>query len=253
MSNAVKFTPDGGKIFLGARLLSSEGDACELRFNVSDTGIGINDEQKARLFHSFEQAESGTARKFGGTGLGLAISKRIVEMMDGKIWVESEPGKGADFIFTVKMKRGKDCQGQEDDDGSSQNLATDFSGRRALLAEDIDINREVVTALLEPTNLEVDCAEDGAEALEKFKAAPGAYDIIFMDVQMPEMDGYEATRKIRGFDHPNAKKVPIVAMTANVFLDDIEKCLAAGMNDHLGKPLDFDEVLIKLNKYLTAE
>ena len=125
-----------------------------------------------------------------------------------------------------------------------------FDGFRALLAEDVEINREIVLALLEPMCLHIDCAGNGAEALEKFSAAPGQYDIIFMDVQMPEMDGYEATRKIRSLTHPRAKEVPIIAMTANVFLEDIEKCLNAGVNDHIGKPLDFDEVIKKLNSHL---
>jgi signal transduction histidine kinase len=251
LSNAVKFTPEGGEITLGARLLSRDGEDCVLRFNVRDTGIGISGEQRARLFHSFEQAESGTARKFGGTGLGLAISKRIVEMMGGEIWVESEPGRGADFIFTVRLKSCEDDgRGEIPDDSEAGELDENFEGRRALLAEDIEINREVVMALLEPTNIAIDCAEDGIEVLGKFSGAPDSYDIIFMDVQMPGMDGYEATRKIRSLSHPHAKRVPIVAMTANVFLDDIERCIASGMNDHLGKPLDFHEVLAKLNKYL---
>jgi CheY-like chemotaxis protein len=126
----------------------------------------------------------------------------------------------------------------------------DFSGYCVLLAEDMEINREIVLTLLEPTMLSIACAENGAEALRMFSAAPGEYDMIFMDVQMPEMDGYTATRHIRALDAPRAKKVPLIAMTANVFREDIEKCLAAGMNGHVGKPLDFDEVLTALRKYL---
>ncbi|MDR2527949.1 MAG: response regulator [Synergistaceae bacterium] len=254
LSNAVKFTPEGGKISLGVRLTSKEEDRCTLRFNVRDTGIGITEEQRARLFRSFEQAESGTARKFGGTGLGLAISKNIVEMMNGKIWVESKPGEGSDFIFTARVKR---AARQEAREAKSVKAASEprqhFDGFRALLAEDVEINREIVLALLEPMCLDIECAENGAEALEKFSASPSRYDIIFMDVQMPEMDGYEATRRIRALSYPRAKEVPIIAMTANVFLEDIEKCLSAGMNDHIGKPLDFEEVLLKLNSYLSAK
>jgi CheY-like chemotaxis protein len=128
-----------------------------------------------------------------------------------------------------------------------------FAGRRILLVEDVEINREIVMCLLEPTQLEVDCAENGIEAVRMFTAAPHKYDMIFMDIQMPEMDGYEATRRIRALDVPEAKTVPIVAMTANVFREDVEKCLNAGMNDHVGKPIDFEEVLNHLRSYLGAE
>jgi CheY-like chemotaxis protein len=144
-----------------------------------------------------------------------------------------------------------DCLGPENQDREMDSgIADNFKGFHLLLAEDIEINREIVLALLEPTELEIDCAENGAEALDKFEAAPEKYDMIFMDVQMPEMDGYEATRRIRALDSPRSKEIPIVAMTANVFRQDIERCLESGMNDHIGKPLDFSEVLTKLRKYL---
>jgi CheY-like chemotaxis protein len=125
-----------------------------------------------------------------------------------------------------------------------------FAGSRLLLAEDVEINREIVLALLEPTRLEIDCAENGEEAVRLYSAAPARYDLIFMDVQMPKMDGYEATRRIRALDSPAAQTVPIIAMTANVFREDIERCLASGMNDHVGKPLNLSEVIEKLTQYL---
>jgi CheY-like chemotaxis protein len=125
-----------------------------------------------------------------------------------------------------------------------------FEGRRILLVEDVDVNREIVQALLEPTGLKIDCAENGLVAVQMFLETPEIYDMILMDVQMPELDGYEATRRIRALDHPNAKTVKIIAMTANVFKEDIEKCLEAGMDNHLGKPLNFDEVLDRLRSYL---
>jgi CheY-like chemotaxis protein len=125
-----------------------------------------------------------------------------------------------------------------------------FAGRRILLAEDVEINREIVQTLLEPTQLEIDCAENGVEAVRMFSEAPARYDMIFMDIQMPEMDGYEAAQQIRSLDNPKAKTVPIIAMTANVFKEDIEKCLASGMNNHVGKPLDFQEVINRLHSYL---
>ncbi|MDR2180074.1 MAG: response regulator [Synergistaceae bacterium] len=256
LGNAVKFTPEGGSISLDVGFVKEEEGACTLQIKVTDTGIGITPEQQSRLFASFEQAESSTSRKFGGTGLGLAISKRIVELMEGRIWIESELGKGSTFAFTLRAKRGA----AEPADGSGVGaLAADdapevrdcFDEYRVLLAEDVEINREIVLALLEPTGLSIDCAENGEEAVRLFSEAPGRYDMIFMDVQMPEVDGYEATRRIRALGVPEAKKVPIVAMTANVFREDVEKCLEAGMDDHLGKPLDFDEVLARLRKYLS--
>ncbi|MDR1902103.1 MAG: PTS transporter subunit EIIC [Treponema sp.] len=249
LSNAVKFTPEEGAIRLTAALIKEEDGICFLRVDVSDTGIGISDEQKARLFNSFEQADSGTSRKFGGTGLGLAICKRIVEMMGGRIWVDSEPGKGAVFSFTFCSKRSSEPLNAEKDAAADMGTLN-FEDMRMLLAEDVEINREIIIALLEPTNIKIDYAENGAAALRMFSQAPDTYDIIFMDVQMPEMDGYEATRRIRSLDIPKAGEVPIIAMTANVFREDIEQCLAAGMNDHVGKPLNMEAVLRVMGKYL---
>jgi signal transduction histidine kinase/ActR/RegA family two-component response regulator len=253
LSNAVKFTPDGGSISVSARLLREVYGLAAIQIEVADTGIGLTEEQRTRLFHSFSQAESSTSRKFGGTGLGLAISKSIVELMGGDIWVESEPGKGSVFIFTIQMKIGAESAlaGDSPERGEHEELVPDsLKGYRMLFAEDIEINREILVTLLEPTGIEVDCAENGAEAIEMYSAAADRYDIIFMDVQMPEMDGYEATRRIRASEAPDAGTIPIIAMTANVFREDIEKCLEVGMNDHLAKPLDIDKVLQKLREYL---
>jgi len=256
LGNAVKFTPENGSVSLAARFLGEENGVCTIQIAVTDTGIGISGEQQAKLFQSFQQAESSTTRKYGGTGLGLAISKNIVEMMGGKIWVQSEPGKGSIFAFTIQAKRGKgEKQGLLDSNANQDEQAhTDitgiFAGLRILLAEDVDINREIVMALLEPTLLKIDTAENGSVAVKKFAEAPEKYDMIFMDLQMPEMDGYEATRRIRAMNVPEAKTIPIVAMTANVFREDVEKCLEAGMNSHIGKPLDLNEALDKLRAYL---
>jgi PAS domain S-box-containing protein len=269
LGNAVKFTPEHGSISLDALFLGEEDGLCTIEIAISDTGIGISPEQQKNLFNSFAQAESSTARRFGGTGLGLAISKSIVEMMGGTIGIQSELGKGSTFSFTVQVKKGVQAHDTADDPaGIKPDITGLFAGRHILLVEDMEINREVVMALLEPTQLEIDCAENGVEAVRKFSEAPQKYDLIFMDVQMPEMDGYEATRRIRaieaelysaGMEFPKEtpkllserpKGVPIIAMTANVFREDIEKCIKTGMNSHVGKPLDFDEVLEKLNIYL---
>jgi hemerythrin-like metal-binding protein len=373
--NAVKFTPERGAIRLNAHLESRTDDACELRIDVADTGIGISREQLPDLFESFEQAEGGASRKFGGAGLGLAISKRIVEMMGGRIWAESEPGRGATFSFTARLREG-DAGGEpvlsphvdwsavrvlvadaepemteiflgltprygvecdvaagdaelesflRDDvsydvcfvdwrsggiDGaksvrrmrssgacgvivamlSAADLVTDedeameagvdrfltkpvfpseiaeminlcvapydeggdddFEGCRVLVAEDVDVNREIVIGLLEPTGMEIDCAENGAAAVRAFAGEPDRYDMILMDLQMPEMDGFEATRLIRSMSIPRGKTIPIMAITANSLREDIDRCLNAGMNDHIGKPLDVGELMGKLRKYL---
>ena len=382
LSNAIKFTPREGSIRLGASLLENREGLCTIQIDVADTGIGISQDQMPRLFKVFEQAERSTSRKFGGTGLGLAISKNIVRMMNGDIWVDSEPGKGSVFSFTIKVMSGRENRESllapginrknvrilaVDDEsdvrefymnaGEQLGIACDtagsgeealaliktnghydvyfvdwkmpgmngieltrqinrelkgiyvivmissiewivieeeakeagvnrflqkplfisaiadcineclgkpaetdndaetdhYDGYSALLAEDVEINREIVQALLEPTGMEIDCAENGEEAVRLFSSNPNKYDIILMDLQMPEVDGFEATRRIRALDFPNAREVPIIAMTANVFKEDIENCLAAGMNDHLGKPLDIKEVLTRLRKYLAKK
>ena len=384
LGNAVKFTPENGSITLKTRYLGEENGLCNIQVIVIDTGIGISPEQKSRIFKSFSQAETGITRSFGGTGLGLSISKSIVEMMGGKIWVESEAGEGSAFIFTFLSKPGvmkkrddsdhiinredirilavdddpdilsyfneimenfglscdtaasgedalklivqkghydiyfldwkmpgidglelarelkklpvaskkysiilfsavewgeiviearragvdrflakplfpsaiadtiNECIGLDQNhsqkiDGAEKGL---FAGRHILLAEDIEINREIMTALLEPTDLDIDYAHNGTEAVRMFNEAPDKYDMILMDIQMPEMDGYEATHRIRDSEPPESKTIPIIAMTANAFSKDVQRCMDAGMNGHIGKPLEFDKVLQKLRDYL---
>ena len=248
LSNAVKFTPENGSIRLDISLIEEKDNECVIRFEVADTGIGISLEQQAFLFQAFQQADSSTSRNFGGTGLGLALSKQIVDLMGGQIWIESEFGKGATFIFTIRIAKSRaDCQPKEE---APHRTTDSFPGRCVLLAEDMEINREICLALLEPAQLEIDCATDGEEALSMFNENQDRYDMILMDVQMPNMDGLEATRRIRALGTPKAESIPIIAITANVFREDVEKCLAAGMNDHLGKPMDMDLVFEKLRKYL---
>ncbi|MDR2605092.1 MAG: response regulator [Desulfovibrio sp.] len=256
LGNAVKFTPENGRVTLSISLLDESDEVCTLLTEVSDTGIGISPEQQSRLFQSFEQADSGTARRFGGTGLGLAISKSIVQMMDGDIWVESEEGKGAKFAFTFRAARGE----LSDDDasralngeitGAPLGALPRFEGVRILLADDVAVNREIADAMLEAEGAVVDDAEDGRRAYEMFKADPDRYDLILMDIHMPEMDGYEASRLIRALDIPRAADIPIIAMTADVFREDIERCREAGMDEHIGKPIDAKQMIAKLESVL---
>jgi signal transduction histidine kinase/CheY-like chemotaxis protein len=263
LSNAVKFTPQSGEIWLTAGYCGHSGDGHTIRISVRDNGIGISEEQQKRLFTSFEQAEKSTSRQYGGTGLGLAISRQIIRLMNGKLWVESEVGKGATFTFEICLPEDHDSTkplldqsadivhiAEHDPNESDDNYTDLFCGRRILLAEDVEINREIVQTLLEPTGAQIDVAVNGAEALRMFSENPESYDLILMDVQMPEMDGHEATRRIRALSNPRAALVPIIAMTANVFKEDIEKCLEAGMNAHIGKPVDFNETIKVINLHL---
>jgi len=254
MTNAIKFTPDNGKVQLNAQKLEEKDDEVTVRIEVADSGIGISPEQQAKLFSAYNQADRTIAKQFGGTGLGLAISKRIIEIMQGKIWVESELGKGAKFIFTLKMKKGK--QGAAAGASATApvpNLkAADLhlQGYTILAAEDMDFNREVLSKYLEKTGVTLDYAENGKEAVEKFKVNYEKYCMILMDINMPEMDGDEATRIIRALDIPKAKEIPIVAMTADVFKEDVEKCLSVGMNDHISKPIVPKIIYTKIKQHL---
>ncbi|MCL2874138.1 MAG: ATP-binding protein [Defluviitaleaceae bacterium] len=251
LTNAAVYTPEGGQISLDVSFVGESSGTRELRFEVADNGIGIPPELQDKLFESFERADSSTSRKYGGTGLGLPISKRLTELMDGTIHLESEVGKGSKFIFTVKLAiPDSSMSSSQSADDSTQIEYTDFAGKKLLLAEDMEINAEILIALLDGTGLIIDVAKNGREAVTKVTANPDLYDLIFMDMQMPEMDGLEATRQIREIPHEAAKQVPIIAMTANVFTDDIENCLEVGMNDHIGKPLDMGVVFEKLKKYL---
>ncbi|GHV39508.1 hypothetical protein FACS1894187_19560 [Synergistales bacterium] len=251
IGNAVKFTPENGRITLSAFFDGEADGLCTLRFLVRDSGIGITSEQKNKLFQSFQQAEESTTRKYGGTGLGLALSKQIVELTGGNIWVDSAPGEGSTFGFTTKAPRTEPVPENEEAADVGEDIKPgEFKDRVILLAEDVEINREILISLLESSEATIDSVEDGLQAVEMFEKNPERYHLILMDVQMPVMDGYEAARRIRAAENIYAAKVPIVAMTANVFQEDIERSLASGMNAHLGKPVDLTKLLVALRRYL---
>ncbi len=249
LGNAVKFTDQGGRVGLDVSRLEG-GNGAALRFAVRDNGIGMTGKQLSRLFTPFEQADHSIASRFGGTGLGLAISRNLIHQMGGEIRVNSAPGQGSTFTFDLAFARAAEpaCAPGPDLDES----CPDLSGKRLLLVEDIAINRMIVLELLHRTNAVIDEAGDGQEALELFEKSPeGHYDLIFMDIQMPRLDGYEAARRIRELERRDAMSVQIIAMTANAYREDIDRALSAGMNGHLAKPIDINSVTRLLTEILT--
>ena len=256
LSNATKFTPDDGYITFSAKLHNRLTDKCDIKMYVKDSGIGMTKQEQEKLFNVFQQAQAGTARQYGGTGLGLAISKRILELMGGEIWIESEPGQGSCFFFTASfgisdnIKDVADFVQTKKSESNATTCHIDFTGKTILLVDDVEINLEIFIAMLEQTNIKIDTAKSGKEAFDTFASKQELYDLILMDMQMPEIDGLEATKMIRALNTSKSASIPIIAMTANVFKEDIEKCLAAGMNDHLGKPVNMGEIMKILSRYL---
>ncbi|MCP4695589.1 MAG: response regulator [Gammaproteobacteria bacterium] len=254
LNNAIKFT-DHGEVEIS---VAAQGEnPTELEFAVCDSGIGISAEQQQKLFHSFSQVDAGTTRKYGGTGLGLAISRQLAELMGGGMGVESEPGRGSTFRFSVRFERASEEEIARalcfKNKKTHQQQSGSIQGAHILLAEDNPINQQLATAILEQAGLRVTVAGNGKEALAKLaerakQAKNGAFDAVLMDIQMPEMDGYEAARLIR--DNPRYEKLPVIAMTANALKGDEQKCLAAGMNDYVAKPIDVDCLFAVLGKWI---
>jgi CheY-like chemotaxis protein len=236
LSNAVKFTPANGSIEVTAEEVFYQDGEGMYRFSVKDTGIGIDPQQAKKLFTPFTQANEKISTSYGGTGLGLVISKNIVQLMAGDIEIDTFPGKGTTFYFTIKVKAELGDAVQKN---MKADVVPDFSGKRLLIVDDIEINREICLELFRETGAEMETAADGQQAFEKYlKNDAYYYDMILMDMRMPVMDGCEATKKIRACSRKDANSIFIVAMTANVLEEEIKQAHDAGMNAHIAKPLD---------------
>lgn len=245
LGNAVKFTKEQGAVTLTIREEKCEGERADLYFSVQDNGIGISEEDQPRVFRAFEQAQSTTVSRQKGTGLGLSISSRLIQMMGGKIELESRLGEGSRFFFRITVPLGE--AGEEEQDRQP----VSFEGFRILVVEDNELNAEIATAILEDAHFQVDCVHDGSQAVQRMKeTAPGTYDLILMDIMMPVMDGLDATRAIRAMDREDCRSIPIIAMSANAFDDDLKKSVECGMNGHLSKPVEIDKMYKVLRKIL---
>ena len=246
LGNAVKFTPQGGEVTLTVEEAGApSGQEALVRFTVRDTGVGIPKEEQDRVFRAFEQASGANPAKQQGTGLGLSISSRLVQLMGSSIRLESAPGEGSAFSFAVPLTLGR-----EEDAGTETEELT-FSGRRILVVEDNELNAEIAQCLLEERDFTVECVYDGSQAVERIRSTPpGTYDVILMDIMMPVMDGLDATRAIRAMDREDCKTIPIIAMSANAFDDDLKKSVACGMNGHLSKPVEVEKLYQVLHQVL---
>ncbi|WP_421933751.1 ATP-binding protein [Phenylobacterium sp.] len=243
VSNALKFTSQGG-VTLTVRQDEAANDCGRLRMEVTDTGIGVTAEQIEQLFERFTQADASVSRRYGGTGLGLAICKRTVELMGGTLGAVSTPGQGSTFWFELTLPRTDAFEAEDGDDAETLDLDAPL---RLLVVEDVAVNRELIATLLTPFDVEITTAEDGEQAIAAVCAQP--FDLVLMDVQMPVMDGLTATRAIRALPHPHLRGLPIIAMTANVLPDQVQTCLDAGMDDHLGKPISPARLLAVLAEW----
>lgn len=247
LGNALKYSKPDGHVWLTVRETEEEKGFSNLYFQIRDDGIGISLENQQLIFRQFEQADNSDNARKQGTGLGLAISRRIVRMMDSDIKLESEPGKGSSFSFSVKLQP----VSGEKTTVTSQPEEISFPGKRILVVEDNELNMEIICTILENYGIETEQAVNGKEAVRRMEeSVPGYYDMIFMDIMMPEMDGLEATRTIRNLDRKDCKKIPIYAMSANAFDEDVKRSLASGMNGHLSKPVNLQVLEKTLQKVL---
>jgi signal transduction histidine kinase/PleD family two-component response regulator/PAS domain-containing protein len=245
LGNAVKFTDINGRVDLRIRDDAEDEKGARIFFSVSDNGEGIKKEDQERIFRAFEQSKTTTVSRQKGTGLGLSISSRLIKMMGSEIKLDSEPGRGSTFYFTLHLPYGRSGENA----GEEQHIS--FKGFSVLVVEDNDLNAEIAQSILEDMDFKVDCVYDGEQAVKRMEeTAPGTYDLILMDIMMPVMDGLEATKAIRSMDREDCRTIPIVAMSANVFDDDLRKTVECGMNGHLSKPVEIDKMYKLLKNIL---
>ena len=250
ISNAVKFTKDGGTIsFAAENGPGNDEHHMIVRYRISDTGIGMSEEFQTRIFDEFSQENGGARTSYKGTGLGMAIAKQYVDLMGGKIEVSSRQGIGSTFTVEIPLLIAEHVLTEKEE---KLRKDMDLHGLHVLLAEDNDLNAEIAVALLEEQGMIVTRTVDGKSALAQFcNTAPGTFDLILMDIMMPEMNGYETTTAIRNLpDRPDGKKIPIIAMTANAFAEDVQAALNAGMDDHVAKPIDMSILISVITKYI---
>lgn len=251
VSNALKFTPEGGRVTLETRQVVEADGRLRTQFTIIDTGIGMPEGFLTKIFQPFEQATAVISRQYGGTGLGLAISHSLLEMMGGEMRIASTPGVGSKFEVLVYLPADDVSEPADPVTAGGEEALPDFMGTRILLAEDNALNAEIAVVILENTGACVEHVWNGKEVVEKFRTSqPGAYDLILMDIQMPEMDGLAASRAIRALERPDAKLVPILALTANAFQSDLRQALQSGMNGHLAKPIDMAHLYKAVAPYL---
>ena len=251
ISNAIKYTGQNGKIDCCLTQKSHEdADWCYMEISIADNGIGMSEEFQAHIFESFSREHSSTISGIEGTGLGMGIVKNLVDLMHGTIEIQSSPGKGSTFTICIPCHTARKEEAEPRKSSSDRPQKT-LAGKRILLAEDNDLNAEIAIELLSEEGLLVDRVSNGVACVEKLeKAAPDFYDLILMDIQMPVMNGYDATRKIRQLEDPFRSSIPIIAMTANAFAEDRQKALFVGMNDHVAKPVDMNILIPVLEKHI---
>ena len=248
VSNALKYTPAGGTVTIKVQELPGDKDGyIKIKTEVADTGIGMSKEYIPIMFDSFSRERNTTIGKIGGTGLGMSIVKRLVDMMGGTIEVNSELGKGSCFTVTLQHRLADESYYEKKSSPTQVVSKKVLKGKRILLAEDNDLNAEITTTILENEGLLIDRVADGVQCVDKIEQMPaGTYDLILMDIQMPNMDGYQATKLIRQFADKEKADIPIIAMTANAFEEDKRNAIAAGMNGHMAKPIHVDKLLMTL-------
>lgn len=247
-NNSIKYNKPDGEINISVEEITSDDNTATFKFVIEDTGIGMSEEFQEHMFEAFSQENTASTSKYTGSGLGLAIVKEMVELMNGSLSVESKVNVGSKFVITISFEIDKDYVNPENND--ENNTSNSIDGMNILLVEDNELNIEIARFMLESANANVTEAHNGKLAVEAFASSDVNYfDLIIMDIMMPEMNGLEATKAIRSLDRPDAKTIPIVAMSANAFYDDVQKSLECGMNEHIAKPIDVTNVLSTLSKY----